>query len=1128
MATIAPEGPGKSKAKLHIRRRVGGKSDGVKSAGPLRPSSSRNTGSAGQSVVKPKGNQDSSPESSMQPDFAGETASNDSDWQPEGWDADNSGYDDSDPTSKADDDDKDRSNAEENSPNEPQNDWAPPTGEAQDPNQSPDVAAAESNASPSDGQDTSGNLNSEGFANDPEKGSWANAVDQADRNKQIIKANRRKRKGVFGVIGGIGVTLAIVGAIISIPQLALNNALDKLTGALGSRTSFIVEQRFDQFVSKYISQSLVPSLDACGGVIERGCAVYNTRSNLLKRKFEIWNNKRLQDRLFKNHGVEFKLDRKNPSKKPDMYIHGKFIGAIDQNISVRQLREKIRLETKNDEVIKRRYLRSVGSIFGLQWCTSFKLSEGVCDVKNRVNDRKEKVGSALKRRKIQLAARIVSPAGARSAAFMLCLVEGCSPDKVATAGFEESKNLFKNADGDVFDDLVKKIGNRKISQVLAEEAAEKLLTNVFKGAASKISARGATSAIPIAGQVYLVAVILDIADRMDNFIKQGGISEFIYSRNSQASLAYTSTMISSIEESNSFDVPIEEQGATFQLLEGYPESRMYSKLIGKTPSNGLKCENEYVITKDSSELVCPELSLAQEVSLEKFRENKVVDTIVEAGLGPWRKCVLDLSVPGLGTFLDLIPGAPCPSVGATVRPVITVVDSTFGFLINIVFSVVKLIPGVSEATDFLTAQAGSVLASALNNFMPLSVIPDAVSWRAFDQMAGGFDFMYNQTLGGYEDESGQYQGFGAGEISPAAAAELDIAVAEWRNEKLESQNVFARYLDIGNYDSLATTSLVRLSSVLPFAGKPIDIGVSVSSMFSSVPTLFGGKASATFDGAAIYNKANFGTTQFAFTLSQLRTDIEDPTLSEENCELEKAAFREARENGDTSFSTLCMLDEAVVDIATKALDPDPDVGPSIGGGPSGIPEGLIKGTPLPGGNTTGTPCPETPTSSFIRVENQAYIQKVRYSINLCRVHGIEINSIVAKQYDDMLTAMAQAGFTVRGSNGFRSMAGQIAGWNGGKGSGTFAEPGTSNHQYGAAVDISCQGNGTEYKAGNGRGREAFLREVSKYPCLEWIAANSHNYGLLLMCIGEGSNGNAIRESAGGGGCEWWHISPTGG
>jgi LAS superfamily LD-carboxypeptidase LdcB len=185
---------------------------------------------------------------------------------------------------------------------------------------------------------------------------------------------------------------------------------------------------------------------------------------------------------------------------------------------------------------------------------------------------------------------------------------------------------------------------------------------------------------------------------------------------------------------------------------------------------------------------------------------------------------------------------------------------------------------------------------------------------------------------------------------------------------------------------------------------------------------------------------------------------------------------------------------------------------------------LIKGTPIDPVDTDELSCPVSPTITDAGIDSEAYNQGSQFSIRLCSVHNVRLNAIAAKQFDDLFTEAATAGFTIKGTGGFRTMAGQREGYN--SAPDTFARPGYSNHQYGTAADISCQGGGADYTAGTGRGRDSFLAGVGQYPCLKWIAQNSPKFGLLIQCMAEGSDGRAIR--AGSGGCEWWHLSPTGG
>ena len=101
------------------------------------------------------------------------------------------------------------------------------------------------------------------------------------------------------------------------------------------------------------------------------------------------------------------------------------------------------------------------------------------------------------------------------------------------------------------------------------------------------------------------------------------------------------------------------------------------------------------------------------------------------------------------------------------------------------------------------------------------------------------------------------------------------------------------------------------------------------------------------------------------------------------------------------------------------------------------------GVGIAGQNTDKMSCPVSPTIKDIGVNplGQAYLGGTAYDIKLCAVHGVNINAIAAKRFDDLFTAMEAAGFNVKGTFGFRDMAGQIAGYSEGRGANTFAKPG---------------------------------------------------------------------------------------
>lgn len=173
---------------------------------------------------------------------------------------------------------------------------------------------------------------------------------------------------------------------------------------------------------------------------------------------------------------------------------------------------------------------------------------------------------------------------------------------------------------------------------------------------------------------------------------------------------------------------------------------------------------------------------------------------------------------------------------------------------------------------------------------------------------------------------------------------------------------------------------------------------------------------------------------------------------------------------------------------------------------------------------TASSCPSSPTikQEGINAQGQAYAEGKPVNVMICNVHGVHVSAEFAADLDNLINAMSSNGYSVAGSAGFRSNDLQIKL----KAGGTGTTPGYSNHQSGNAVDVSCSGNGKSYSAGNGRGLAGFMSNVSSYPCLNWIHQNSSRFNLTLQCDGKSAKGEEIAKSTGG--CEWWHLSRTGG
>ena len=194
-----------------------------------------------------------------------------------------------------------------------------------------------------------------------------------------------------------------------------------------------------------------------------------------------------------------------------------------------------------------------------------------------------------------------------------------------------------------------------------------------------------------------------------------------------------------------------------------------------------------------------------------------------------------------------------------------------------------------------------------------------------------------------------------------------------------------------------------------------------------------------------------------------------------------------------------------------------------------VPIGWIfhPGFPVTQNATTNIPdCPISQNVSEIGNRNIFHKDFGFYDIKLCKVHGYAINSIKAKDFDNMFTAMKAAGYSFKGDQtNFRTSETQAT-MNSGNSTGV-AKAGGSNHERGLAVDIACSGGGKAFRPwtpGKQRGLADFERAIAEHPCLSWIHNNAKRYRLLLMCDGKGDYGEIAVKT---GGCETWHLSPTG-
>ncbi len=963
-----------------------------------------------------------------------------------------------------------------------------------------------------------------------------NEISEEAGNENIRVSVRDKIKSkkakIALLFGSIGVTVSIVGVVAFLPTFLMNQMTSKLTEAFMDTSAYALRVRAEAYIRSYITKVIGPSYTNCGVKVARNCNVFTPGQSLPSRLYTTWRNNKIEEKLFNRYGLEFEMDTREPNKinifRTDANGVRSEAGVFGRNSATREVSRMITAETRFQGVLDRRHMRSLlsGPNFNAR-----KFCLIACGKRDNFADVRL---NALGRLKAKLIGRTVAPFHPRLATFMLCYVIKCT--NAAGEAKDAALAVINTSDKELIQTIAKEIalsGAKSFKQFAIRRLGTFVIRKVILRGASEavkeVTVKTFLSAIPVAGWAYFGITVADFVDKMDEHIENGDISKYLREVNEEAYASYAANFLYGNDDTISFEASMQDAGALFSLVKGFSASRLSQSIGEISPKSTVECK-DVTLSGEDDPLVCPEKRVQPVIAIEEIRKNPNLDRVIDIA-NSYGKCYG-------ATYDDTCYGVRPSTV---IRPLLNGFTWLSNKAADFVLDGVRSIPEVGEVIDsaakYVQDFAAPIIEDLAQDIFPLALDGAAEGFELFDQFAAGMDVINNRFLRGYEDEDGALQGLGAKKLTAQESGALRQQIAMERKEDYKSKSFFARYFDMGSTQSLASISTLAMAENT-FGRETIDIlpefngGAYIDTVASAV-----GLSKKTSALETANRESIFGITQYGFAVDDPALNMDPELLTPETCE-QYSALREAskftnEETGQVEYGNvdLCMLDRVVVDAFTKAFDLDlePDLN-TPADSPYDVSTGFIKGTPInPDALDLRAACPTSPTISQIGLQSDAYFNKQQKTIMLCSVHGVQINTTYAKQFDDMFNAMATEGYTIRGTAGYRSSAGQNSGYNGGSGSGTFATPGMSLHQFAIAADINCQGGGQSYSiALTHRGRAGFLETISQYPCLNWIATNSKNYGLLLQCVGESSRqgGGEIRRDDGG--CEWWHVSPTGG
>lgn len=326
----------------------------------------------------------------------------------------------------------------------------------------------------------------------------------------------------------------------------------------------------------------------------------------------------------------------------------------------------------------------------------------------------------------------------------------------------------------------------------------------------------------------------------------------------------------------------------------------------------------------------------------------------------------------------------------------------------------------------------------------------------------------------------------------------------------DNKGTFAKYFSLNNPWSVTSSYVATMPST------PQGLVSSLQNFTQKLGTVFlpsswlqPASVFAHHAAAADYDPT-YGTTQWGYSPAEIDKLANNPSFNLNN----NANYVEARMSaldgkyakcfdadqdqytanklatGDCSAESLSSddalhyrvykgLDAATVDILTQDIaHPKADTLTDDGGG------GAIN-TDIVVGDTSGETC-NAGTDGGV---GDGYAGGKLYKIRLCIVAGMDVNSQVATNVDQMVKDAGSQGLKLTGG-GFRTMEEQIA-LRRAHGCGDIynasanscspptARPGYSNHQMGLAVDLNCNGS--------------LIRSHSS-PCFVWLAQHAGQYG----------------------------------
>lgn len=758
------------------------------------------------------------------------------------------------------------------------------------------------------------------------------------KGKSKTKGRFSRRQKMVGLGLGGGITAAIISFMLFfLPALRLESYLSGIDQRVFGFASNAVQQRTSNLFERYLSSRIL-GIQKCGNKVTDECAANYSSMGMAGSLFKTWQDSRVEYKFFDKMG--FKIESIKNSTGPQKYriidtsgrwgkagneltvkdgklILGKYEGG--SRIFGKDMNTVLKDITSWDEVMQRRSVRKYltrkhDTKF---WCFF------ACTQKDSIDNLEV---SAVTKLKYKLIERVIYPMSPKLGLIMDCLMNPdgakCSPDAFREKGIDRS--VISDADLNDLINNIKDNPNKTLTQILIE----KLLMKVMDEEAAQHTA----GLIPVVGEFYLAASILDMENSAYSCLASSCLSKYAADINSNQYLEYYTAMRSAGDEVKAGALSASEVGALNSQFDdgGHSagESLVYQAYNNPKTTTALLDNKAYAAstsspnTKDpylcadgnpipAGQLVCPEKKVTRVYSVEGMNNTVPgISTIISA----YRDC------HGYVYNGDCIGIRPSSIIHGILQSINNISSTLISPFVSTAFSAIEHTPYVGDVLSQISNATSQLIQSFMQIIFPLPIQVSSPGRDKYDGLEAGGEVAASEFgKGGYTSD-GQPYGLGGKRLSTDEQVTILQNYNNQQENDYQNSSLVAKLTDAGNPRSVASRFIAAMPTsfnqwVQKFASMATRPFAGIGSLWH--PALAAQASTATIDA--------FGIPRFGYDVNDPAFTADPSIYTPEYCAQEQVKWQASKTddpvNGIDEYSTTnpCLLERVAVDAASSAL-----------------------------------------------------------------------------------------------------------------------------------------------------------------------------------------------------------------